>query len=203
MASDTSHLCDVCEKIDFERRLQDDSGDEMSLGPLALIFEKRRHCSFCNIVCESLEARREGFDVPVLDHEGKPIFCFLSDCYGGRSQYAGGVTCGEKFIRVELSGHWNAEYGGMKIGFFPLADAKQPKLFHRRRIDQGQVNFDTIKEWLQSCERWHATVDEHRGVCMAFLLTSDEMLHQVDSSSYHSVDFANGKRWPNNQSCSG
>ena len=157
-------LCNVCNKIDFEGGFQGSWVNQIPLGPLALIFQKRLHCNFCNMICESLEARCEGFEVPMLDYNGIPIFCNLSSGNGGRSREVNGVITEERLLKVELSGHWEKDYGGMKIGIFQLADTEQPELFLRRRIDRGRINFDTVKEWLHSCETWHIAVGEFRGV---------------------------------------
>ena len=163
-------LCNICRKIDFKRGLQGNWNEEIPLGTLAAILQKRQHCRFCNLICEALKQVNGGALSPELAHDGKPITCDLWNTQGGRSQCINGVTSTERLLRVRLYSHWKKEFDGLNITARQLAtDRRESNLFLGRYVSDGQISFETVKQWLRSCECWHGINDNYRGVQHAII----------------------------------
>ena len=165
----TIALCNVCREIDFERGVQGNWDEEIYLGHLASIFKKRQYCCFCNLIYEALRLVNGGDVSPELADDGEPIECTLWNIFGGRSQLINNVTEYEKLLRVRLYGHWKKDFDGLNITARQLAThLSKSNLFLGRRLNHGQINFETIKEWMRSCESWHEMNNEYRGVLLSF-----------------------------------
>lgn len=165
MNTPSSALCEICQTIDFDRGLRGAWDEKIALGTLRSILDKRHRCCFCRLIHDSLQQSTQEITLLDTTHDGRPILCKLWNTLGARSQVTKDGVKSEHLIQIALEGHWKREYTGLTFTVRRLAsDLEESSLFLGRRVDEGKISFNTVKQWLRGCESWHTTADEYRGV---------------------------------------
>ena len=159
-------LCSVCRTIDFEKLCSGDIDDDIYLGTLQSIHQKKNECSFCSLIVKSAgpEYADRAAESDFHAHDGPLISCFVKYRYTGWSALAHGKEKSDVNVGIHFDGHWDSEYNGLTATARRLAsDGDIGNLFCGRLLHADHIDFETIKSWISICTTSHTSVGEFSG----------------------------------------
>ena len=164
-----SILCHVCKTINFEQLVAGEIDDDISLGSLLSIHQKRNECPFCDLVVKSAWRRRaaDATEPDFYADDGRLIVCAVQSRCNGWSALHNGEERREVVVRFFFSdGDWQSDIIGSTAIARRLAsdpDHTGENLFCGRLIPKDHIDFDLINSWISTCTTSHSSVEEYTG----------------------------------------
>ena len=157
----------MCRTIKFEKLLAGETHDNISLGTLLSIDQRKNECSFCSLIVRA--ARAENFaskenEPNFYAYNGRLITCLVKSRLTGWSALENGKERREVVVGIDFDGHWDPKFiGSSNIARQLASDHGSENLFCGRQVFGDHINFEIIKSWIAICTTSHTSADEFTG----------------------------------------